>query len=45
MVPHCCNNTNYHMGGLFENLKMAYQMFFGDFENHLDNKFKKKLIN
>lgn len=41
MVPHCCNNTNYHMGGLFENLKMAYQMFFGDFENHLDNTFRK----
>ena len=41
MVPHCCNNTNYHMGGLFENLKMAYEIFFGDFENHLNNTFRK----
>ena len=41
MVPHCCNNTNYHMGGFVENVKMAYKIFFGDFESHLDNTFIK----
>ena len=41
MIPHCCNNTNYHMGGLIENFKMAFEVFFGDFNLHLDNTFRK----
>ena len=40
MVPHCCNNTNYHMGGFVENVKMAYTILFGDFGSHLDNAFR-----
>ena len=41
MVPHCCNNTNYHMGGFVESVKMAYKILFGDFGSHLDNTFIK----
>ena len=41
MVPHCCNNTNPHMGGFIENFKMALSIIFGDFNIHLDNTFRK----